>query len=166
MRVWLAGWCRWLDRLIVVRNAALRGLVDFDATISPDGNTLFYTEGLFAFLSVPIAGTMKMATRSGSGFASTPNGDDTLREINAGGVAYAPAISQSGLEIFFNRLERGTPIIYTATRASTAVPFGAALRVTGIDGFAEGPALSPDEKSLYYHRQDAGRFVLYRVTRP
>ena len=141
------------------------GKVDYDAAISPDGNQLFYVEGVFVLLSVPLSGNIVVANRSGAGFARAANSDDIMREVNAGDIAYAPAISQSGLELFFNRIERGTPVIYTATRADTSAAFGTPQKIASIDGFAEGPALSPDERSLYYHRNDAGRFVLYRVTR-
>lgn len=142
------------------------GKLDYDAAISSDGNQRFYVEGVFVLLSVPFSGNILVANRSGAGFAPAANSDDIMREVNAGDIAYAPAISRSGLELFFNRIERGTSVIYTATRAGTSAAFGTPQKIASIDGFAEGPALSPDEKSLYYHRNDAGRFVLYRVTRP
>ena len=141
------------------------GKVDFDAAISPDGNQLYFAEGVFVFLSAPLSGNIVLANRNGTGFTRAANSDEIMREVNAGDIAYAPAISRSGLELYFNRLERGTPVIYTATRAGTSAAFGTPQKIASIDGFAEGPALSPDEKSLYYHRNDAGRFVLYRVTR-
>ncbi|MGE0357482.1 MAG: TolB family protein [Burkholderiales bacterium] len=141
------------------------GMLDYDAAISPDGNELFYVEGVFVFLSVPFSGNIVVANRNGPGFTRASNTDEIMREVNAGAVAYAPAISQSGLEIFFNRIEGGTPVVYTATRSSTSTPFGTPRKIASIDGFAEGPALSPDEKSLYYHRLDGGRYMLHRVTR-
>ncbi len=140
--------------------------LDFDASISSDGNQLYVAEGVFVFLSVPLAANIALFERQGTGFVRAANSDEITRQLNSGNVAYAPTVSKSGLEIFFNRVDSGTPLIYTATRTSTTLPFGAPQRVASIEGLAEGPTLSPDEKSLYYHRLEASKYVLYRVTRP
>lgn len=141
-------------------------MLDFDASISPDGNQLYVAEGLFVFLSAPLAANIVLFERQGTGFVRAANSDQIMQQVNSGNVAYAPTVSKSGLEIFFNRVDNGTPSIYTATRTATTLPFGPPQRVASIDGLAEGPTLSPDEKSLYYHRLEASQYVLYRVTRP
>ena len=140
--------------------------LDFDASISPDGNQLYVVEGLFIFLKVPMKANIVVFERQGTGFVRAANSDEIMRQLNSGNVAYAPTVSRSGLEIFFNRVDGFTPFIYTATRASTTLPFGTPQRVASIEGMAEGPALSPDEKSLYFHRMEGSQFVLFRVTRP
>lgn len=157
-----------VSAVALVQDIAPTGIamLDFDASISPDGNQLYVAEGLFVFLSAPLAANIVLFERQGSGFVRAANSDQIMQQLNSGSVAYAPAVSRSGLEIFFNRVENGTPLIYTASRTATTLPFGPPQRVASIDGLAEGPTLSPDEKSLYYHRLEGSQYVLYRVTRP
>jgi WD40-like Beta Propeller Repeat len=142
------------------------GDVNFDADISPDGNTLYFVDGVFNGGSVPQAASIAIATREGDRFVRRRNSAKIMRQINKHGLNYAPDISKSGLEFFFTRFDGTLPVIYTATRAKTSKPFGKPLKIEAITGFAEAPALSPDEKSLYYHHNDRGVFVIYRVTRP
>lgn len=146
---------------------ATPGLVNFDAEISPDGNTLYFVDGQFNGGSVPTAADILIATKQGSAFTRVADGAAIMQQVNtAGALEYAPAISASGLELFFTRLEGTNAAIYTATRASTSTAFGAPHRITAITGFAEAPTLSTDGKSLYYHLNDNGTFVVYRVARP
>jgi Tol biopolymer transport system component len=143
------------------------GAVNFDAEISPDGNTLYFVDGQFNGGSVPTAAEILIATKQGGTFTRLANAAEIMQQVNSGaGLEYAPAISASGLEIFFTRLEGTNAAIYTATRSSAMAPFGAPRRIQAITGFAEGPSLSPDGKSLYYHLNDNGTFAIYRVTRP
>jgi hypothetical protein len=145
------------------------GDINFDQCISPDGNTLYFDDGVFTGASVPAKATIAIATRNGDQFVRLPNSADIMRKINNSDLNYAPDISQSGLEFFFTRLKnpppKPPPEIYTATRSSTSKPFGEPKKIKAITGFAEAPALSPDEKSLYYHLQVNGTFQIYRVTR-
>ena len=143
------------------------GMVNFDADISPDGNTLYFVDGLFNFPDpVPSTADILIAERSGVDFVRVANGADIMRQINTGALEYAPTISASGLEIFFTRLEGSTSAIYASTRSNTLAPFDAPQRIETITGFVEAPTLSMDEKSLYYHKDENGLFVIYRVTRP
>jgi len=90
-----------------------------------------------------------------------------MKQVNtSSSLEYAPAISSSGLELFFTRLEGSNAVLYTATRTDTSSPFGVPKRIRAATGFVEGPTLSPDEKSLYYHKREGSLFVIYRVTRP
>jgi Tol biopolymer transport system component len=146
------------------------GTINFDQCISPDGNTLYFDDGVFTGAPVPAKASIAIATRSGDQFVRLQNSADIMRKVNTGGLNYAPDISKSGLEFFFTRLKnpppKPPPAIYTATRSSTSKPFGKPKRIKAITGFAEAPALSPDEKSLYYHLNVNGTFQIYRVTRP
>jgi len=142
------------------------GMVIFDTGVSPDGNTFYFAEGLYA--PDLKSANLVIAERTATGFARASNSATILQQVNlSGGTQYAVAISASGLELFFTRLLQGpTTAIYTATRSSTSAPFGTPRLLQAITGFAEAPTLSPDEKSLYYHKFDNGQFVIYRVTRP
>ena len=148
-------------------SALLLGMVNFDADISPDGNTLYFVDGLFNFPDpVPLTADILIAERSGVNFVRVANGADIMRQINTSALEYAPTISTSGLEIFFTRLEGSTFAIYASTRPNTSAPFDTPKKIQAITGFVEAPTLSVDEKSLYYHKDENGLFVIYRVTRP
>jgi hypothetical protein len=149
------------------------GDVNFDQCISPDGNTLYFVDGVFSGgFSVPAAASIAIATRNGDNFVRLKKSAEIMRKINTHDLNYAPDISKSGLEFFWTRIPivgsqpKPPPVIYTATRSSVSKPFGKPRKIEAITGFAEAPALSPDEKSLYYHLQVSGTFMIYRVTRP
>lgn len=142
------------------------GIVNFDAEISADGNTLYFVESEFSWRGQPKSARILLARRHGNSFVRDPAGDALLKTINDGGFSYAPATSASECEIFFTRLDTHGPAIFAAQRADRTQPFGAPVRIAAITGFVEAPTLSPDEQSLYYHKRENGRFVLYRVSRP
>ena len=146
--------------------ATAAGQVIFDACISLDGNLLWFAEGDYRTGTLTTA-NLVLARKSAAGFARSADSATLLQQVNlAGGTQYAPAVFGAGLELFFTRLQGGTPVIYTAFRPDTASAFGPAHAIQAITGFAEAPALSSDGKSLYYHALVNGQFVLYRVTRP
>jgi hypothetical protein len=147
-------------------SALTPGMVNFDAEISPDGNTLYFVDSQFSG-GVPVTADIVIAERSGTGFSRLSNSAAIMQQVNTPGpLEYAPSISASGLELFFTRLEGSDAAIYTATRTDSSSPFGAPKKIQAITGFAEGPTLSPDERSLYYHKRENNLFVIYRVTRP
>ena len=141
------------------------GIVNFDAEISADGNTLYFVESQFSRTGQPKTAVILFARKKGSTFVRDDASNAMLRSVNGFGLDYAPATSPSELEIFFTRADQNGPVIYTARRTSLMSPFGEEMRIRVIDGFAEAPTLSPDGKSLYYHRRDGDHFVLYRVSR-
>ncbi len=145
------------------------GIVNFDAEISGDGSTLYFVDGDFTGEPKPKAAVLVIATKQGSGFQRDPHSDDILKNVNASGLVYAPAISGDGLELFFTGVTRITataqPAIYRAARRRTDEPFGVPEKLAGITGFVEGPTLSADGRRLYYHKKENGHFVLYMVTR-
>jgi hypothetical protein len=141
------------------------GIVNFDAEISADGNTLYFVESEFDRSGHPRAARILFAHRSDGAFVRSADSARILQTINNDALNYAPATSSSGLEIFFTRLDPGGPAIYSASRSSVSAPFDKPARILAITGFVEGPTLSPDEKSLYYHKKENGHFVIYRVTR-
>jgi hypothetical protein len=141
------------------------GIVNFDAEISADGNTLYFIESEFSFLGKPKNARILFARRKGSSFVGDPASAAIMEAINTDGLNYAPATSASECELFFTRAGPQGPVIYISVRSDKTKPFQTPLRLAAITGFVEGPTLSPDEKSLYYHKKENGHFVLYRVTR-
>jgi hypothetical protein len=143
------------------------GLVDFDAEISADGGTLYFTEGQFTITGQPRTAQIIIATRGPGGFKRSAQSAAIMRLINTDTLNYAADVSGSQLEIFFTRLDPDGPAIYTATRAGLSSAFAAPTKVAAITGFAEAPSLSPNETSLYYHlKSGSGLFEIRRVTRP
>jgi hypothetical protein len=142
------------------------GIVNFDAEISADGNTLYFVESEFSIFGQPKSAHILFARRNGNFFVRDDASAVIMKNINSEGLNYAPATSASELEIFFTRADAHGPVNYIAKRVNKSLPFEAPLRIAAITGFAEGPTLSPDELSLYYHVKENGRFVIYRVTRP
>ncbi|HEY0702138.1 MAG TPA: hypothetical protein VGD60_05165 [Candidatus Acidoferrales bacterium] len=142
------------------------GIVNFDAEISADGNTLYYVESQFTFRKIPESAFISIAHRKDGAFLRDPASQTILKSVNNDSLNYAPAVSANEREMFFTRLDPQGPRIYTAKRASASQPFEAAKPVAVITGFVEAPALSPDEESLYYHKKEDGHYVIYRVTRP
>jgi hypothetical protein len=141
------------------------GVVNFDAEISADGNSMYFVESHFSF-GKPKDARIVIARRNGNAFVRAGDSDSIMATVNVGGFSYAPATSASELEIFFTRLGPNGPAIFTATRSNTAAPFAATQTIEAINGFVEAPTLSYDGKSLYYHKKENGRFVIYRVSRP
>jgi Tol biopolymer transport system component len=142
-------------------------IVNFDAEISPDGQTLYFVESRFSASGQPQTADILIATWNGSTFVRDGNSANIMKEVNTSkNLEYAPAISSSGVELFFTRLEGSSTSIYVATRTDASSPFGAPRKITAATGFVEGHTLSPDEKSLYYHKREVSLFVIYRVTRP
>ncbi len=146
-------------------STATPGMVNFDAEISPDGGTLYFVDSRFGS-SGPETADIIIAAWNGSAFVRDGSGAAIMRQVNTSKyLEYAPAISASGRELFFTRLEGSSPAIYAATRTDTSSPFEAPRKISAAAGFVEGPTLSPDGKSLYYHKRDGDLFVIYRVTR-
>jgi|HubBroStandDraft_6_1064221.scaffolds.fasta_scaffold32052_2 hypothetical protein len=142
------------------------GLLNFDAEISADGNTLYFTRGNFATGTLTST-TMMVATRQGGNFVVDPNSAIIMKTINNQHLNYAADTSADEIEFFFTRTNpKAGPAIYMATRKSTSKPFDEPQKIDAISGFAEAPSISPDGLSLYYHVKNAdGVFVINRVTR-
>jgi len=145
------------------------GIVMFDAEIAADGKTLLVVDGLFTGGPVPKTATIAIAVRDDTGFHRVAASRALFRNINTQGLAYAPAISNDLLELFFTRIpaQSGSPepVVLRSTRRSTEEPFGLPERVAAITGFVEAPTLTNDGKALYYHKRDGNRYVIYRVAR-
>lgn len=142
-----------------------RGRVTFDVEVSPDGTTLYLSDGTFRGGPVPASADLTIAERQGMRFRRSERSGEILRNINSAALEYAASISSNGLELFFTRIQNNQPAIYRSTRPNVDAPFELPARITAIDGFAEAPSLSPDERSLYYHKREGRQFIIARVTR-
>jgi len=141
------------------------GIVNFDAEISADGNTLYFVESQFNFQGQPQWAKILIARRNGDRFVRDEQSSTIMNQVNAGTLNYAPATTESQCELFFTRVTATGPAIYGASRNSKHQPFQNVRRIAAITGFVEAPTLSPDGLSLYFHRKVDDHFVLYRVTR-
>lgn len=144
-----------------------RGLLDFDAEISRDGDWLFYVEGQFSGSPIPDSAHIAFARRTGERFVRDASSDRVLSTVNTPALEYAPALSADRRELFFTRFDPGarTIAIYRARRTDTDQVFGPVERVAAADGFVEAPALSPDGAVLYFHRLEAGQYRICKANR-
>ena len=119
------------------------GIVNFDAEISPDGDTLYFVESQFS-ASGPQTADILIATWGESTFVRASNSALIMKQVNTSSMLeYAPAISASGLEIFFTRLEGSNAVLYTSSREDTSSPFGAPRKIQSATGFVEGQHSRP-----------------------
>jgi Tol biopolymer transport system component len=141
------------------------GIVNFDAEISADGDTLYFVESQFNAPGQPQWARILIARRTGDKFVRDEKSATLMDQVNSGVLNYAPATTESECEIFFTRASHTGPAIYMAQRNGNGQAFRNVRQIAAITGFAEAPSLSPDGLSLYFHKKENDRFVLYRVTR-
>lgn len=149
-------------RLVDGLSRQLFGWLNFDAELSPDGETLYFVDGRFAGGPVPEEADLVIAEKQGGAFVRRADSDDLLARVNTADLEYAAAISADGLELYFTRYDGTLPRILRAVRSSPDEPFEGPTPVV-TTGFVEAPALSPDGRSLYFHRLVGGKFRLYRL---
>lgn len=77
------------------------GWVNFDAGISPDGNTLYFVDGFFGSGNFPQSAEIAIAKRKGNRFARLAKSRTIMRKINNKDLNYAPCPTASGLEFFW-----------------------------------------------------------------
>jgi hypothetical protein len=143
------------------------GIVNFDAEISADGQTLWFDDGDYSTGSLTAA-SIVIANRQGATFVRAANSATWLAPVNNSDLNYAPSISVDGLELFFTRASTAasaTPAIYRATRTDTNSAFAAPELVTAASGFVEAPSLSADGHLLYFHKLVNGTYVIQVVRR-
>ena len=146
----------------------MAGMVNFDAEISADGNTLWFVDSHFTN-GAPDTADLVVAEKQGGGFVPRPDSATLLQNVNTAALEYAPSISVDGLELFFTRYvstQAGSvPGIFRATRSTVNSAFDVPQRVAAATGFVEGPTLSADGHQLYFHKKVNGQFAIYRVAR-
>lgn len=145
------------------------GWVNFDAEISPDGQTLYFVDGRFeAGSPAPVEADLVIARASSSGFEIDPESDALLAAVNTDQLEYAPALTRDGLELYFTRLDPdATPLVtelFVTVRSTVTDAFCEAVRIDAAEGFVEGATLAPGEDAIYYHGLEGDRFVLRRLS--
>lgn len=157
-----------LTNLDAVKGLSLQkpGMLNFDAEISADGQTMYAVDGKFSGKPTPDSADIFIAVRDAAGFRRMPESATLLRNVNTPALEYAPAISADQLDLYFTRAARRgrkPPVILHASRTRVDEPFGVPLPVASISGFVEAPALSADGCSLYFHKRDGDRYRIFRV---
>ena len=138
----------------------------FDVEVSADGETLYYSNGIYRDRSWPDEADIFVARRRGDAFVRDPDGPRIFAAINTDdALEYGAAVSRDELELFFTRQRGKETTIYHATRGSRSAPFGPPRRIGAITGFVEAPTLSPDDRAIYYHELEGRRYGLYRTVR-
>ena len=126
--------------------------------LTADGTTLYFAS------SIKGSWDIFRSTRTGSTW-TTPVTVDELNTTNA--LEWAPTVTADGLTVYFGSDRGGTGhVIWVASRASLAAPFGAAHKVAELDkGQDEWPSwISPDSCRLYFTQKVdvGGGYQAYR----
>ncbi len=159
---------RAVPQLVAGISPRVPGIVQFDAEVTWDGQSLWVSEGRFSGKPFPDSARIVLARKSGPGYVYDPASDTLLARINQGALNYAAAISRDGRELFFTRvadMADPQPVILRAARRGPDQPFATPQPVAGISGHVEAPSLSADGLTLYYHKKIGGQFVLCEVRR-
>ncbi|WP_348261878.1 hypothetical protein P8935_18990 [Telmatobacter sp. DSM 110680] len=149
--------------------------VNMDASISPDGQTLYISRAVIVpGASAPKKSELMVARIDGGAFAVVPDSAEIMKNINTGPLAYAPAISANGLELYFTRASQSEPgatgigakvRIVVARRSSLSDPFGEPQVLGTLKGFVEAPSLSLDGSELFFHKKVGDKYLIYRAVR-
>jgi hypothetical protein len=149
--------------------------VNMDASISPDGQTLYISRAVIVSGAVaPKKSELMVARIDGGAFAIVSDSAQIMKNINTGPLAYAPAISANGLELYFTRASQSEPgatgisakvRIVVARRSSLSDPFGEPEVLGALKGFVEAPSVSRDESELFFHKKVGDKYIIYRAVR-
>lgn len=146
------------------------GAVNMDVGISLDGNTMYISRARFAPpLPLPPFRSYLLVARKAEGgsFKIDPRSAELMKNVNTRALAYAPAISPDGLELFFTRasLPAGMRVM-VATRPAPDTPFDEPRVLAELTtGEVEAPTVSTDLSELFFHKKVDGQWVIFRATR-
>jgi Tol biopolymer transport system component len=141
------------------------GWIIMDAEIHPGGEVLLYVNAHFSGGAMPDAASIGAARRANGTFTTDPNNGILFREVNTGGLNYAPSLSADGRELFFTRASGTTTRLLLSKRGSLAEPFGAPQELAIRGEAAEAPCVSPDGGLLYFHMKEAGKYAIFVASR-
>lgn len=141
------------------------GWIVMDAEIHPGGEVLLYVNAHFSGGAMPEASTIGAAHKVNGSFTADPNNGILFRDVNSGGLNYAPSLSADGLELFFTRAAGATTRLLLARRSSLNEPFGAPQELAIRGEAVEAPCISPDGNYLYFHMKEDGRYAVFLASR-
>jgi hypothetical protein len=149
---------------------AAPGIINMDASTSPDGRTLYISRAVFRQgTAAPTNSEIIMARLGNGGFSIDPDSSRILRNVNTGELQYAASTSADDLDLYFTRATLAGPDagahIMVAARHSVSEPFGEPEQLSQLAGFVEAPSVSLDGKELFFHKRIGGKFVIYRAER-
>jgi hypothetical protein len=153
------------------------GWVVFDAAINYQGDLLYYTNGYYGPTytecgAVPCETNLGVAQKvNDSIFQKLSNTAAIFAQVNdTNYLAYAPQITQDGLELYFTRLLKNSvnTEICVAVRSSPFDIFSAPMVLHSNLGFLpEAASPTTDKQAIYYHQRDFSSvfniFLRYRT---
>jgi len=150
---------------------AVLGELNFDIDVHYDGETIYFTQGLFSGNPFPDEADIGVASKVDGVFSVNTNSALEMAVVNTDALEYAASISKNKLELYFTRasstLEAGVDVgIYMATRDSVSDVWSNVRRIDAITGdVTEGPSISSDGELLYYHQKTSDQFQIWVVKR-
>ena len=154
-------------------NPKVRGAINMDVGISPDGNTLYISRAAFKDgLPAPKESDLMVAHQKNFIFTMDPRSEAIMKNVNTKQLEYAPAISADGRELFFTRAQAPDEALagpqfrlMVATRDSDTAPFGKPRVLSALTGMVEAPSIPLDESEIFFHKKVNGKWVLFRAVR-
>lgn len=149
------------------------GWLIMDAAINYQGNLLYFCNAKFDFsntscVGIPCEAKLGVAQKiNDSIFNRVPNSNALFSYVNdtLQYLVYAPQITKDGLELYYTRMQKGTPHteICVSIRNSVTDTFSSPSVIQANLGFApEAASPSLDKQKLYYHQKDAnGHYRIY-----
>jgi hypothetical protein len=141
------------------------GWIVMDAEIHPGGEVLLYVNAHFSGGAMPDAASIGAARRANGTFTADPNNGLLFREVNTGGLNYAPSLSADGRELFFTRASGTATRLLLSKRGSLTEPFGAPRELAIRGEAVEAPCVSLDGSLLYFHMREAGEYAIFAASR-
>lgn len=151
------------------------GTTNMDASISPDGQTLYISRAvIFPGAQAPKKSALMVARLKDGAFSIHPDSATMMKDINAAALQYAPSVSADGRQLYFTRasqLMAGSDApgalegIMLATRNSVNEPFGEPRALTALTGFVEAPTIPLEAHEMFFHKKVGKNFVIYRAER-
>ena len=154
-------------------NPKIRGHINMDVGISPDGNTMYISRAVFKEgLPSPKESDLMVAHQKNFIFSMDPRSEEIMKNVNTKQLEYAPAISEDGRTLFFSRAQAPEePLsgpqfrIMVATRDSDTAPFGKPKVLTALSGMVEAPSVPLDLGEIFFHKKVNGKWVIFRALR-
>ena len=154
-------------------NPKIRGHINMDVGISPDGNTMYISRAIFKDgLPAPKESDLMVAHQKNFIFTMDPRSDEIMKNINTKQLEYAPAISDDGRTLFFTRAQAPEEApsgpqfrIMVATRDSDTAPFGKPRVLTAMSGMVEAPSVPLDMSEIFFHKKVNGKWTIFRAVR-